>query len=171
MDRSLLGRALALAAAALALGACGGKRIENGVFHAPSGYRVALPPDGAWRIVEESRADLELRHRTASAGMLVNGACEAGMARREPEVLARHLLMGLRDRQELERGEVPVNGRVASHRLLEGRMRESDERVRVETYTLKGERCVYDLLFVAAPAAFDAERGDFRRFVESFAGE
>ena len=30
---------------------------------------------------------------------------------------------------------------------------------------------VYDLLFVAAPDAFEAERGDFRQFVESFAGE
>ena len=164
-------RAMALAAATLALGACAGKRIEHGVFHAPSGYRVALPPDGAWRIVDDSRADLELRHRTAAAGMLVNGACDPGMARRGPEVLARHLLMGLRDRVELERGEVPVNGRVASHRLLEGRMRQSDERVRVEIYTLRGERCVYDLLFVAEPQAFDAGRSDFRRFVESFSGE
>ena len=164
-------RAMALAAATLALGACAGKRIEHGVFHAPSGYRVALPPDGAWRIVDDSRADLELRHRTAAAGMLVNGACDPGVARRGPEVLARHLLMGLRDRVELERGEVPVNGRVASHRLLEGRMRQSDERVRVESYTLRGERCVYDLLFVAEPQAFDAGRSDFRRFVESFSGE
>lgn len=170
MDGALR-RAAALAAAMLALGACAGKRIEHGIFHAPSGYRVALPPDGGWRIVDDSRADLELRHRTASAGMLVNGACDPAIARRGPEVLARHLLMGLRDRVELERGEVPVNGQVASHRLLEGRMRESDERVRVETYTLRGGRCVYDLVFVAEPHAFEAERADFRRFVESFSGE
>jgi len=164
-------RAVALAAAALALGACAGKRVEHGIFHGPSGYRVALPADGDWRIVDDSRADLELRHRTASAGMLVNGACDPAIARRTPEVLARHLLMGLRDRVELEHGEVPVNGRVASHRLLEGRMRQTDERVRVESYTVRGARCVYDLLFVANPQAFDAERGDFQRFVESFAGE
>ena len=78
---------------------------------------------------------------------------------------------GIRDRVEIERGDVPVNGRVASHRLLEGRMRQSEDRVRVESYTLKDDRCVYDLLFVAAPDAFEAERGDFRQFVESFAGE
>jgi hypothetical protein len=164
-------RGVALAAATLALGACAGKRIEHGVFHAPSGYRVQLPPDGAWRIVDDSRADLELRHRTAPAGMLVNGLCDPAVARRGPDVLARHLLLGLRDRVEIEHGEVPVNGRVASHRLLEGRMRQSDERIRVESYTLRGERCVYDLLFVAEPEAFDAGRGDFRRFVESFTGD
>jgi hypothetical protein len=50
-------------------------------------------------------------------------------------------------------------------------MRQSDERVRIESYTLKGERCVYDLLYVAEPAAFDAWRADFQRFVDSFAGE
>jgi len=164
-------RAVALTATTLALGACAGTRIEHGVFHGPSGYRVTLPPDGAWRIVGDSRADLELRHRTATAGMLVNGACDPALVRRTPEVLARHLLMGLRERVELEHGEMPVNGRMASHRLLEGRMRDSDERVRVESYTLADERCVWDLLFVAEPAAFDAERGDFQRFVESFTGE
>lgn len=166
-----LRRAAALAAATLVLGGCAGKRVERGVFHGPSGYRVTLPADGAWRIVDDSRADLELRHRTASAGMLVNGACDPGLARRAPEVLERHLLMGLRERRELERDEAPVNGRMASHRLLEGRMRDSDERVWVESYVLRGARCVYDLLFVAEPAAFDAGRADFRRFVESFTGE
>jgi hypothetical protein len=29
---------------------------------------------------------------------------------------------------------------------------------------------VYDLLYVAAPDVFEAWRGDFKRFVESFAG-
>jgi hypothetical protein len=166
-----LRRTVALAAATLALGACAGKRIEHGIFHAPTGYRVTLPPDGGWRIVDESRADLELRHRTESAGMLVNGACDPALARRTPEVLDLHLLMGLRDRVEIERGEVPVDGRVAAHRLLEGRMRQSEERVRVETYTLRSERCVWDLILVAAPEAFDDARGDFQRFVASFAGE
>ena len=161
---------MALAAAALALGACAGTRIEHGVFHAKSGYRVALPPDGEWSIVDGSRADLELRNRTGDAGMLVNGACDPAIVRRTPDVLDRHLLMGLRHRVELEHGEVPVDGRVASHRLLEGRM-PSEEPVRVESYTLRSERCVWDLLLVAAPAAFDAARGDFQRFVESFAGE
>ena len=164
-------RAAAFAATALALAACAGKRIEQGIFHGPSGYRVALPPDGAWQIVEKSRADLELRHRTGAAGMLVNGLCDPAVARRESGVLARHLLMGIRDRVEIESGEVPVNGRLASHRLLEGRMRQSEQRVRVESYTLRGDRCVWDLLFVAEPEAFEDGRDDFRRFVESFAGE
>jgi hypothetical protein len=55
--------------------------------------------------------------------------------------------------------------------VLEGRMQDGGDRVRIESYTLKDERCVYDLLYVAAPGAFDDWRADFRRFVDSFAGE
>jgi hypothetical protein len=164
-------RTAALAAAlTLALGACAGRRIVDGVYHAPSGYRVALPGPG-WEIMTDSRADLELRNRTAPAGMLANAVCDPAVARRGWDVLAQHLLIGMRDRAVVEANETPVNGRVASHRVLEGRMRQSDDRVRVESYTLKGDRCVYDLLYVAPPETFDAWRGDFQRFVESFGGE
>jgi hypothetical protein len=154
----------------LALGACAGRRIVDGVYHAPGGYRVTLPGP-AWEVVPDSRADLELRNRTAPVGMLANAVCDRAVVRRNWDVLSLHLLIGMRDRTVVETGEAPVNGRAASHQVLEGRMGQRDGRVRVESYTLKGDRCVYDLLYVAAPGAFDAWRGDFRRFVESFAGE
>lgn len=157
-------------AVTLGLGACAGYRIVDGVYHASAGYAVRLPGP-AWTMADDSRADLELRHRTATAGMLVNATCEPAIARRDSAILARQLLFGLRDRVMVEADEISLNGRVASHRVLEGRMREKDQRVRLESYTLKGDRCVYDLLYVAAPEVFDAWRGDFRRFVESFAGE
>jgi hypothetical protein len=163
-------RAVLVAGVALALGACAGHGIVDGVYRAPAGYRVTLPGP-AWEVAAESRADLELRHRAAPAGMLVNAVCDPAVVRRRDDVLALHLLLGLRDRQVEEADEVAVNGRVAAHRLLEGRMRQSDQRVRVESYTLKGERCVFDLLYVAEPGAFAAGRGDFRSFVESFVTE
>jgi hypothetical protein len=50
-------------------------------------------------------------------------------------------------------------------------MQDSKERVRVESYTVKDRRCVYDLLYVASPASFEASREDFARFVGSFAPE
>ena len=50
-------------------------------------------------------------------------------------------------------------------------MRDSKRRVRIESYTVKNDRCVYDLLYVASPAAFDSSRADFERFVDSFTAE
>jgi hypothetical protein len=162
--------AAVVAALALVLGACAGRRIVDGVYHAPSGYRVTLPGP-AWELAPTTRADLELRNRTAPAGMLANAVCDPAVAHRGGDVLVQQLLLGMRDRAMMEANERPVDGRVAWHRLLEGRMRDSDERVRIESYTLKSDRCVYDLLYVAAPEAFDAWRADFHRFVDSFGGK
>ena len=155
-------------AGALAVAACAGPTIDKGVFRAPSGYRVTLPRDG-WTIDRNSGADLELRHQSSSAAMLVNGLCDVPAVERRPDVLVRQLLLGLRDRKVMETGEVPLNGRTATHTLVEGRMQNSDERMRIESFVLKGEHCVWDLLYVAEPGAFDATRGDFQALVESFA--
>ena len=152
---------------ALAVAACAGPTIEKGVFRAPSGYRVTLPRDG-WTVDRTSGADLELRHQPGSAAMLVNGLCDVPAVDRRPDVLVRQLLLGLRDRNVLESGEVPVNGRAATHTLMEGRMQKSDERMRIESYVLKGEHCVWDLVYVAEPGAFDGTRGDFQALVDSF---
>jgi hypothetical protein len=165
------GRAtLAAVAAVVITVGCAGKRIEHGMFHAPSGYRVALPGP-AWAIAERGPAELELRHRSVGAGMLVNAACEGPVAGRSLDVLTRHLLVGLRDRAVLETGQVSLNGHRAVHTVVEGRPAGTEQRVRVEAYVVKDERCVYDLLYVAPPAAFDALRADFEGFVQSFTME
>ncbi|MGH7354398.1 MAG: hypothetical protein ACRELS_07490 [Candidatus Rokuibacteriota bacterium] len=151
-----------------ALGACAGAHVrEGGVFRSASGYRVTVPgPE--WKEAAAGRADLELRHATLRAGMLANAQCDPAVARRRLDVLGRQLLIGVRELRWVEHGETPVNGRAAAHALLEGRL-DGGAPVRIEAYTLRDARCVYDLLLVAEPSAFDGARGDFLRFVNSFA--
>jgi hypothetical protein len=85
--------------------------------------------------------------------------------------LGRHLLLGLRERETLEDGEASLAGYRGVHQVVEGRMRDSRERVRIESYTVKDDRCVFDLLYVAPVAVFDSSRADFERFVGSFAAD
>lgn len=167
MDRCRLGAA---ACGALVIGfaaACATGSVQDGVYRSAKGYRVALP-SGDWTVAEGGRADLELRHRRDAAAMLAHASCEGRAAARNLRVLHRHLLTGLREPTMLERGEAAVNGRAAAHRVVEGRAA-GGPMVRVETYVLKDARCVYDLVYAAAPDAFETRRADFRRFVESFA--
>ena len=76
--------------------------------------------------------------------------------------------MGLANRSTVESDTWMVGDRVAAHRVIRGR-RDGVE-VAVEAVVLKGPRCVHDFLYVAPAAAFESGRGDFRAFVESFAG-
>jgi hypothetical protein len=154
----------------VALAGCAGRRIQDGVFRSEHGYRVRLPAAG-WNVVDDGRADLELRREDGKAGMLANATCRVEATRRSYDLLERHLLLGLRDRATLEEGEADVAGRRGFHRVIEGRPRSADDRVRIESYVLKDGRCVYDLLYVAPPEAFESGRGDFQRFVQSFTME
>ena len=154
----------------VALTACAGRRIENGVYHSTKGYRVALP-SSEWVVADESRADLELRHHGGGAAMLANAECDQQTAARSGDLLLRQLLIGLRDRTPITREEVSLNGRRAVHRVLDGRLASSDEPTRIEAYVVKDERCVYDFVYVAPPPSFELWRPDFLRFVESFEKE
>lgn len=167
--RALVGLAGALAALALAAG-CSVRRIENGVYHSPKGYRVTIPgPE--WEVVESSRADLELRHRSGDAGLLAQATCAPAAVRRSSSALVRELLAGLRDRTVLERGQAWLDGRPAAHTVVEARARSGGPEVRIEAYTVTGGRCVYDLIYAAPPAVAGAWRADFGRFAASFATE
>ena len=149
---------------------CAVKRIENGVYHSSKGFRVAIPK-AEWSLVDEGPADLTLRHRLSAAGMAVHAVCEGGAPRRGPGVLARQLQIGLRERRVIEHTTVEVGGRPASRVVVEGRLEDSPASVRIESLSMTNERCLYDFLYVAPPATFEAARGDFARFVDSFGTE
>lgn len=128
---------------------------------------MTLPP-GAWRASLNDRADLELARVGSRAGILAHATCEGKPPERPLPVLARHLSFGLAGRTLLEREAVTVAGRPGIRVLLDGQA--AGTPVRVEAFVLKGEGCVYDLVYVAPPVDFEAGRGEFRDFVGSFAG-
>ena len=61
-----------------------------------------------------------------------------------------------------------VGGWPAQRAVVHGRL--DGAAVGVEAVVVKGDRCVYDFLYVAPAASFETGRGDFRAFVESFSG-
>jgi hypothetical protein len=163
-------RAALITAAVAILAGCAGRRVHDGVYRSPHGFRVSVPGP-MWKLVDGSRAELELRRADGATGMLAHATCRPETVRRDFSLLERHLLLGLRDRATLEDDETDVGGRRAVHLVIEGRARDGDERMRIESYMLKDAHCVYDLLYVAPADEFDGGRADFRRFVQSFAME
>jgi hypothetical protein len=141
--------------------------MADGRYRSPKGYRV-LVPAGGWKAVNHDGADLLLRYDRSPAEMLVHASCDRAYRTRSPEILARHLLMGLRRRTVLEKAEVAIDGRTAIHIVVEGEDTDASVPVRVDAYVLKGDRCVYDFLYAAPAASFAAGHEDFRRLVDSF---
>ena len=170
--RPRAGRAALITTVAVltALAGCAGRRIDDGVYRSEHGYRIAVPGAG-WRVIGDSQADLELQRADGAAGMLATATCRPEMTRRRWAVLERHLLLGLRERETLEESETSLAGLRGVRVVVEGRMRDSDDRIRIEAYTLKDDRCVYDLVYAAPPASFAASHDTFARFVASFRPE
>jgi len=167
-------RRFGAAATALALSGCAGAsprgNLDHGVYRAADGFRVTVPgPD--WESASSGRADFELRHRASSAGILANAECGPKAAKRDLAVLTRRLFVGLRARAAVESGVATIAGVPATHAVMEAQVGDDGERVRLEAYVMKDERCVYDLVYVAPAATFAGRRADFRRFVESFTRE
>jgi predicted Zn-dependent protease len=154
--------------AALAFAGCAGKRIEQGVFHSPKGYRVTVP-DGPWSALLRGAADLELRDRPGQAAMMVHASCHEPRA--SLDVLERHLLFGLRHRSVVSSENVSVDGRPARHAVLEARLADAGEPVKLELYVVRDGGCVYDFIYAAPPASFALREEEFRRLVASFARE
>ena len=149
------------------LAGCSASHIESGVFHSAQGYRVSLPAQG-WVVKTGGTAELELERRDPAGGMLADATCEAKTVTRPLNVLTRHLTFGLQDRVLTDRGPLTVDGRPAQRVLVHGNM--DGQPVGVEAVVVKGERCIYDFLYVAPAASFEAGRGDFQAFVQSFSG-
>jgi hypothetical protein len=146
---------------------CGASHIENGVFYSTKGFQVSLPAQG-WAVKPGGPAELELQRGDPAGGMLADATCDDKTAGRPLNVLARHLTFGLKDRVVEDGGTLTVDGRPAQRSVVRGSL--DGTAVGVEAVVVKGERCVYDLLYVAPVANFDTGRGDFRAFVESFNG-
>lgn len=161
-------RAIAVGGLVLLAVGCSADRIERGVFHSTKGYRVSLPREG-WTVERGGPADIELRRATPVGGMLASATCDGRAPTRPLPVLARHLVFGLEKREPVASGTLTAGGLPGTWQVLHGRA--AAEPVAVEAVVLKGPRCVYDFLYVAPTAAFEAGRADFRTFVESLTTE
>jgi len=158
--------ALSGLAVVLAGTACTADRIERGVFHSSKGYAVNLPgPE--WQVASAREADLELRRAAPPAGMLADATCEGRLSGQPAPLLVRHLTFGVKNRKDVRTEDVVVKGLPGARTTLRGTL--DDGEVAVDAVTLKGDRCVYDFLYVAPVDQFEAGRPEFQAFVESLA--
>ena len=133
-------------------------------------YRIARPTggDSGWKLIRVKGADLAFRQATPEAGhrpaMMVL-ISECGRGTDNPSVMARQLLIGVRDRALRQAGPL-------AHRGSPGWMQVFDTihegvAVRVKTISIRNQGCTFDWALVA-PGPFRPAEGQFDAWWSSF---
>jgi len=139
---------------ALIVSACSGKQYRNGVFEdKKNAYRIEAPGK-AWKQIESEDTNLAFFNDSLNAVIMVNSTCDE-YKDAPASALTGHLFIGIEDRKVLEQQKVMLDGREAVYTLVEGKL--DGAPVKLATYVLVKNYCIYDLAYSAPPASF--ERG------------
>jgi hypothetical protein len=115
-------------------------------------YRVGAPGPG-WRQVHLETSNISWLNDDTGAGLLVNSHCE-GVQDSPLEGLTGELLIGTTEREVLEQTVRPWAGREAMETIATGKL-DGVARKRA-LFVVKKDGCVYDVVYDAPLARFDA---------------
>jgi hypothetical protein len=135
--------------------------IDGGFRHAQHGYRIGLPPSASapWERVEVEGSDLAYR-RPGPIWMTLSSRCHVPISR--PQILARHLRLGIPEHTVRQSGAVEANGLSGWQQVFDATP--DDTLVRIKTVTFVANDCAFDAVlsardeagFEEAEPAFDA---------------
>jgi hypothetical protein len=158
---------LALMGALGALGAgCAGPLVPEagGWRHPKQAWTIGRPdgPGAPWTRVEVEGALLAFE-RPDREWIAMQSSCGRPVA--SADVMARHLLIGIRDRELVASRPIEVDGRSGWQQIFE--VRRGEPGVRVETVTLVAGRCTLDWI-LAGPAGEGSSEAAFEAWWQSF---
>jgi hypothetical protein len=164
MHLRLFSRAIAAAAAAAGLTACGGAMFDGRVFRNDElSFRVSKIPT-EWRPIDADGSLLAFRDEQIPASMEVSGRCGKDGDDVPLEALTHHLFLQFTDRTVESETRVQLDGREALRTELKAKLDGVEKHFTV--FVLKKNGCVYDFVQVT-PAGANAGQ-HFDAFVESF---
>jgi hypothetical protein len=135
---------------------------ERGGWRSPrEGFWIGNPGAG-WERFELEGADLAFRQR-GSETMSLQARCGRPVA--SPQIMARHLMIGIPERTLRQAGPYRVADRSGWMQTFDARV--EGRTVRIQTVTLVTPACAYDFLVVAAGDPEPAHRA-FEAWVEGF---
>ena len=137
---------------------------DAGFRHRRHGYTLAAPggPGPAWERVDVEGAVLAFRREGPDTISLVS---RCGQPVAAPQVMARHLVIGIPDRTTLASGPIEIGGRSGWVQTFDA-VRDGAV-VRVKTVSLVADGCSFDWMLASAGAFEPAERA-FDAWWQSF---
>lgn len=134
---------------------------EQGFAHRRHDYTIAAAPAG-WERVKVDGAVITFSHRGPNT-MSLQSRCGRPVA--SPQLMARHLVIRLPDRELVSAGPTLVDGRNAWSQVFD--TDPTGASVRVKTVTLVALNCTFDWV-LASTGGFAAAEVDFDHWWQSF---
>jgi hypothetical protein len=152
----------ALVLAAGCTGSFDGKTYRGDGF----GFRIGEPP-ASWQRIQVTDTPIAYRDDQRQATIAVNGRCGKDGEDVPLVALTQHLFLLFTEREVTTQTLVPLDGREALQTVISAKL--DGVKKTVEVWVMKKDGCVYDLIYVAEPSAYEHGVPDFRRFASSFA--
>jgi len=141
--------------------------IDGGFRNPRHGYTLGVPPAGdpPWQR-EQIEGSLLAFHRDGSVRMSFSSRCGEPLTR--PELLARHLRIGIPDHVVREAGPVEAGGLTGWQQVFDADAKNGA--VRVKTVTFAANGCALDWVLIAREASgFEQAEGDFDAWWQTLA--
>ncbi len=137
-------------------------RVVGAQFVSPI-YAFAVPlPGDEWQQVADEPSLLTLTHTHLAAGISISVTCEH--ERNVPlNILTRHLFFGLKDMQILQQESQVLNGVPTLQTVARARL--DTREVQVNSYVVRRDGCVYDMVYVASPQDYARGAPSFERMI------
>jgi hypothetical protein len=159
-----VGSSLALCFAALTL-SCGAA-FDGQTYHGEGfSFRVPTVPT-EWRPIQVSHASIAYDDPGSEGIVMVNGRCDRDGEDVPLSSLTQHLFMRFTDRETQHEEVLPFDGREAMRTEATAKLDGVERRFLV--FVLKKDRCVYDLIYFAAPDRFDTGAPRFDAWAKGF---
>ncbi len=150
-----------------AFAACAnGLELRQGVVRgAGSAFRLGAIP-AAWSPIEVSDGALGFRDDARGATVGVTARCHRDGDDVPLRALREHLFIQFTDRTLETEEKVMLDGREALHTVLVAKL--DGVAKKFDSWIVKKDECVYDMVYVARPDTFEAGVSDFRGMVSGF---
>jgi hypothetical protein len=145
---------------------CGGGGLEGQVYRGDGfAFRIGEVPS-SWRRVDNSERALAYEDPALGATILANGRCDKDGEDVPLRSLTQHLFIQFTDREIHAEKVEPFDGREALRTDVTAKL--DGVPLRFAVWVLKKDRCVYDLLYFAAPDRFEQGVAGFDAWVRGF---
>lgn len=127
-------------------------------------YEIGKLSDN-WKEIKIDGGDIAFWNGNVGATITVDSTCNQ-KGKYSLKALSEPLVIGIADKQMVERNELSIDGEKALESIYLGKL--DNVSIKLSAVVLKKGSCVYDLTYASSPDNFDRGLGDFKEFVSRF---